>query len=250
MDQKDYQIRSQNLFILLATLFAVIVIVSNIVTVKLISLPFIGGLAIPCGLITYPITFLIGDLVTEIFGEKRAKTIVYLGFFMALIAYCIIKIALILPPHPEWVTIAHSYGFSSTDEYQNAFHSVFDVNGVALVSSMFAYAASQLMDIRLFSFIREITRSKHLWLRNSGSTLTSQVVDTLVVNLLLLYCGMKLSLDTVIRISLFCYLYKAFFTVCSIPLFYAMVAVSKKYLGIHDAKQLDSLEPQPLGASE
>lgn len=241
MDSKDIQLRYQNLFIILSTFFAVIVIVSNIVTVKLIAIPFMEGLAIPCGLITYPVTFLIGDLVTEIYGEQRAKTIVYLGFFMALISYCIIKLALLLPPHPQWVTIANAYGFSSTEGYQQAFHSVFDINGIALVSSMMAYAASQLMDIRLFSFIREITRSRHLWLRNSGSTLTSQIIDTLVVNLLLLYCGMKLNLDTVIHISLFCYLYKACFTICSIPIFYAMVWAAKKYLKINST-QPSSLE--------
>ncbi|GAB4226780.1 MAG: queuosine precursor transporter [Chlamydiales bacterium] len=222
--------RAEYVYLSLATLFSVIVIISNVITVKLISLPFFDDFAIPCGLITYPITFLIGDLITEIFGEKKAKRVVYMGFSMSLVAYTIIKIAMLVPAHPQWAFIENHYGYETSEQYQNAFASVFEINGIALVSSLLAYAASQLMDIRLFSFLGELTRRKHLWFRNSGSTLASQIIDTLIVNVLLLYCGLKLELDLVIKISLLCYLYKAFFTILNIPIFYASVYLVKKIL--------------------
>lgn len=225
-------LKFERLYLALATLFSVIVIVSNLVTVKLISLPF-TTLAIPCGLVAYPISFLVGDLITEIYGERRAKFIVYVGFAMAMIAFLIIKLALILPPHPQWVSINNSYGFSASSDYQNAFAAIFDINGIALVSSMLGYAAAQLMDIKLFAFLGELTKSKHLWIRNCGSTLASQVIDTLVVNVLLLYCGLKLDLALVIKISLICYIYKGIITVCNIPMFYLAVWGAKKFLGQH-----------------
>jgi len=240
-------IRKERLYLILATLFSVIVIVSNLVTVKLISIPF-SSFAIPCGLVTYPFTFLIGDLITEIYGQKKAKFVVYSGFGMAIITILIIKVALLLPAHPNWVSIQNDYGFTHSSDYQNAFSAVFDINGIALLSSMLGYAAAQLMDIRLFTFISELTNKKHLWLRNSGSTLTSQVIDTLVVNVLLLYCGLKLELDLVIKISLICYIYKCIFTIFNIPIFYAAVWGAKKFLGIKERSINITYVQQEVGA--
>lgn len=223
--------RREIFFLILATLYSVIVILSNLVTVKLISIPFFPSFLLPCGLLIYPFTFLISDLVTEIYGEQRARFMVYLGFAMVVISYLIIQLALKLPPHPEWSLAINPYKHPDASLYQTAFESVFGMHGLALLSSMCVYAVSQLLDIRLFGFIKELTKNKHLWLRNAGSMLTSQIVDTLAVNILLLYCGLKLDLCFVIKISVICYLYKTIFTLCNIPIFYLFVNSTQRFLG-------------------
>lgn len=223
--------RREALYLVCVTLFTVIVILSNLITVKMVSLPWLTPYALPAGLLTYPLTFLLGDLVTEIYGGAKAKFMIYLGFGATLVAHGLVYFAIIVPPHPDWIAAynPHHYGDAATQ--QRAFESIFGLNGIAILSSLAAYGASQLLDINLFGFFKEITRSRHLWFRNAGSTLVSQLTDTLIVNILLLYCGLKLELSTVIQLSMICYLYKVIFTVCNIPLFYLLVASAKWFLG-------------------
>lgn len=90
--------RSEILYLGLVTLFCVLIIAANLITVKLVALPWFAHLAVPCGLLVYPITFLITDLITELFGVNRAKFMIYLGFTMSLITYGIIHFSIHLPP--------------------------------------------------------------------------------------------------------------------------------------------------------
>ncbi len=245
-------IRRETLYLVFATFFSVLVIISNLITFKLVSIPFFTDLVLPCGLITYPLTFLISDLVTEIYGVYKAKFMVYLAFIMSIAAHFIIQLAVILPPHPEWTATYNPFGYADSAAYQVAFASVFKLNGIALFSSMASYVVAQILDIRLFAFLKELTKSRYLWLRNGGSTLIAQVIDTLVVNTLFLYCGLKLNLDTVVAISLICYLYKACFTVFNIPIFYLAVYLSNRFIHGKQPKKAKFIqstkEERPLGS--
>ncbi len=198
----------------LASLFSVIAVLSNLITVKLFQAPFHQHLAIPAGILTYPLTFLIGDLVTEIFGEKKARFMVYLGFFANMAAYGIIFCAILLPPHPL--------------TNQQAFEWAFGLSGIAVIGSIFAYLVGQILDIQIFSALKKITQGRHLWLRNNGSTLISQLVDTVLVNGI--YCTFALGLkpDAVLKIIFISYLYKGAVTIANTPLFYLAVFLSKK----------------------
>ncbi len=179
--------RKELLYLIFASLYAVITFMANLITVKLIALPFFPSVAIPCGLILFPFTFLIADLVVEIFGSPKARLMVYLGFSLCLLSQMILMIAIKLPPHPN--------GYENPEFFQNSFSAIFGLNGIALISSLIAYGLSQVLDIRLFEFLKELTKGKHLWLRNGVSTWVSQIIDTLVVNVLFLYCGLKLDLE-------------------------------------------------------
>lgn len=239
--------RKETLYLILVTLFSVIVIISNLITVKLISLPFCKQYLLPCGLITYPLTFLISDLVTEIYGQYKARFMVYMGFIMSICAHFIIQLAVRLPVHPDWIIAYNPMHYAETNDYQTAFKAVFHPNGIALFSSMAAYVVSQILDIRLFAFLKELTKDRFLWLRNGGSTLVSQVIDTLVVNILFLYCGMKIPLEQVVSICMICYLYKVFFTICNVPLFYLTVNISHRFLA---GKKQKLLLPAPSTPSK
>ena len=188
--------------------FCVIVVMSNILSAKMVTLPLLA-LTIPVGLLTYPLTFLLSDLVTELFGAKRAKLMVYIALAMSLLSYSMIQIALMLPGQSE----ANS----------EAFQLVLGLSGLRVFSSLASYVTSQLIDIKLYGLIKQWTGPKHLWLRNNGSTCISQMVDTIMIDLIFLWWGLGMSMTEVAPVMLFSYVYKAFFSFAITPLFYCLV---------------------------
>lgn len=200
MPQATYQV--------ICASFCIIVVISNILSVKMVTFPFFP-LSIPAGLITYPLTFLLSDLVTEIFGAKRAKLMVYIALAMSLLSFGMIQVVLLLPE-------------SGFDE-QKAFQIVLGLSGLRIFSSLISYLTSQLVDIQLYAVIKQWTGPKFLWLRNNGSTCVSQIVDTVMIDLIFLWWGLGMTMVEVAPIMLFSYAYKAFFSVACTPIFYFLV---------------------------
>lgn len=206
---------SQTLYQVLTAGFCVLVVVSNIISAKLIELPGLRGLSVPAGLVVYPLTFLLTDLVTELYEAKKARVMVYLALALSVLSYAIIMLALYLPTRDI--------------HQQEAFQAVLGLNGIIVFASLTAYLMSQLMDIQLYSWIKKRTGPRFIWLRTNGSTLASQVVDCLAVNLIHLYWGLGLSFQDVWPIIIFSYSYKAFFSVVNTPLFYSCLFIIKRY---------------------
>jgi queuosine precursor transporter len=188
--------------------FCVIVVISNILSAKMVSLPFLA-MSIPAGLLTYPLTFLLSDLVTEIFGAKSAKLMVYIALALSLLSFGMIQIALMLPGH----------GIGSPE----AFQVVLGLSGLRVFSSIASYLTSQLVDIKLYAAIKQWTGPKFLWLRNNGSTCISQMVDTIMIDLIFLWWGLGMPMVDVVPIMIFSYVYKAFFSFATTPFFYFLV---------------------------
>lgn len=199
---------------IISATFSVIVIISNLLSAKMVLLPWIE-LMIPVGLITYPLTFLISDLVTEIFGAKRARLMIYVTLGMNLLSLGMIQIGLWLP---------------TTDLIQqSAFQTVLGLSGVRIISSLASYAVSQVVDVQLYATIKRWTGSRWLWLRNNGSTCISQVVDTIMIDLIFLWWGIGMSMTEIFPIMLFSYLYKAVFSFACTPLFYIELLSKLKF---------------------
>lgn len=198
----------QAIYQVICASFCVIVVISNILSAKMVTLPFLA-LSIPAGLITYPLTFLLSDLMTEIFGAKKAKLMVYIALAMSLLSFGMIQIVLLLPE-------------SGFDE-QKAFQAVLGLSGLRIFSSLSSYLISQLVDIQLYAAIKQWTGPKFLWLRNNGSTCVSQIVDTVMIDLIFLWWGLGMTMAEVVPIMLFSYAYKAFFSVACTPIFYFLV---------------------------
>lgn len=198
----------QAIYQMICASFCVIVVVSNILSAKMVTLPYLA-LSIPAGLITYPLTFLLSDLVTEIFGAARAKLMVYIALAMSLLSFGMIQVALLLPEG----------GF---DE-QKSFQAVLGLSGLRIFSSLISYLTSQLIDIQLYAAIKQWTGPKFLWLRNNGSTCVAQIVDTVMIDLIFLWWGLGMTMSQVAPIMLFSYVYKALFSVACTPIFYFLV---------------------------
>lgn len=199
-----------HLYVIICAAFSVIGVVTNLLSSHMIA---VGGFAIPFGIITYPLTFLLSDLVTEIFGSQKARAMVYTGMACSLLSLGIIQCALHLP--------------SADAEMKHAWHMVLGVSKFVILGSLTAYIIGQMLDIQLYALIRRLTGERFLWLRCNGSTLLSQLVDTLIVNTVHLYWGLGLDYHMVVQIMLFSYCYKAFVSIATTPLFYLLVYLAK-----------------------
>jgi queuosine precursor transporter len=197
----------------LSVVFCMLVVLSNLIATKLIPVPFYPKLALSAGILVYPFTFLISDLVTEVFGAQKARFMVFLGFLMCLMAQGIISAVLLLPTHQI--------------SNQSAFEAVFQLGQVALFSSIAAYLVGQVLDIYLFNSIHQWTGDRLLWLRSIVSSLISQAYDTICVTTLFYYFGVHLPTADIAKILVISYLFKAAFTLIMTPLFYQCVRLVK-----------------------
>ncbi len=224
--------RFERVYLVLASAFVVVLVLTNIIGIKLFAAPHDpASFALTTGIITYPLTFVITDLVSEIYGKKRADFMVLIGFAMSLLMLVIVQIAIRVPAHPYWVPGEGGF-YDSVEGYQTAFESVFSLGPVLVIGSMSAYLCAQLTDNWLFHFWKRRTGGKHLWLRNNGSTVFSQLVDTLVVNSILFYIGFGWPLMQGLQIMGTIYVYKVLIALVDTPLIYLGVFAIKRYLGM------------------
>ena len=231
--------RSEGLYTFCAAAFAVVLVLTNIVGVKLFLLFPEGGpswlnggesVTLTSGIITYPLTFLLTDLVAEIWGKKRADLMVVLGFVMSLIMLGIVQLAIWLPPSPVWINA--ELGIDASAGLQHAFVATFFFPGILLAASMSAYLIAQLFDVRLYHFWWRVTRGRHMWLRNNGSTLISQLVDTIIVNSIFLRWGLNWKWEDIGPVIVAVYICKVVLALCDTPLIYLGRSLMRRYLGI------------------
>jgi queuosine precursor transporter len=165
-------------YLILAGLFIAALVACNLTFQKffMLEIPLPGGgthvFRQSVGIIAYPLTFLVTDILSEIYGPRRATQVVVAGLIASVFTTALVELSDLAP--------SAEFGIGS-----ETFHQVFGLSKVAVFASMMAYLTAQFIDIRLFHFWKRLTNGKHLWLRNNASTITSQLVDTFVVLALL-----------------------------------------------------------------
>ena len=240
------QDKAETAFSVLMAGFVVVLVLTNIIGVKLfLAFPellpnglFGEPITLTTGILTYPVTFLLTDIVCEVYGQKRANLMVVTGFVMSLMSLVLVQIALAVPGSPVWPTGNPSY--ETVEAMQTAFDSVFTLPGILVIASMSAYLVAQLMDVRLFHFWKRVTHGRHLWLRNNASTMVSQFVDTIIVNSIFLGFGLGLPWDVVGKIIVAAYLFKLIFAALDTPFIYLGVAVLRRYIGAEAVEEAAS----------
>jgi queuosine precursor transporter len=161
------------LYVCLAAVFVSCLLLGDVIGGKTIPTVTLAGHdlgPISVGVIPFPVTFLLTDVVNDFYGRKGARFLTLLGFAMALLAYAILQITTALPAH------------ESTYFTQSEYAKIFGGSSQLFVASMVAYLCGQFLDIQVFQFWKALTRSRHLWLRATGSTLLSQIIDTVMIN--------------------------------------------------------------------
>ena len=167
------------IYVILAALFIASLVACNLIFRKFFHWSPTTWLTFEqsVGLLPYPITFLVTDLISECFGKKKANLVVMAGLFASLIVLVIVSVGQAVP--------AASWSPVSDVEFDHVFGSTV----VAVGSSMTAYLIAQFLDVKLFHFWKAKTRGKKLWLRNNLSTIPSQFIDTLTVISLMCFLG-------------------------------------------------------------
>ena len=205
----------------LCALFAVLIVMGNLIYQKFVFLPILPfyTFELSVGAILYPLTFMLTDLIAEFYGKNRANFCVKLALALN------IMVALII----AFMDKLNATGWSKIDN--DTFHKVFGLYGVSFLGSIIACYIAQLIDIRIYLWIRKLTGDKYLWLRSNGSTAISLFVDTTIVISFLTIFGV-LPIDKLWLLIFNSYLFKLFFSICSIPLFYASVSGIKAIIRI------------------
>jgi uncharacterized integral membrane protein (TIGR00697 family) len=179
------------------------------------------SMIIPVGLLAFPATFLATDLISELFGRKKAQMVVWIGFFMNIFMLLVMTVNFYLPD---------AYGVSGG---LDLFDGVYQYMVGNTIASMIAYLTAQTIDVRLFHFWKTLTKGKHLWLRNNASTMVSQLVDTVAILSIIYFAGnFGDSINTIgalIILIINAYLFKFFAALLDTPLFYLGVKYLKHY---------------------
>ena len=224
---------AKNIYLLLAGLFITSLVVSNLIFQKFfywypLDIKLLGNslFELSVGILPYPITFLITDLISEIYGKKRANQVVVTGIFASFFSMGILLIANEVPAIEN----------SPIDD--ETFNQVFALSPIAALASMIAYLLAQFVDIRIYHFWKNLTQGKMLWLRNNFSTFSSQLIDTvLVVGLLSIFGVLEWKLFWGLVISGF--LFKIIVAALYTPLLYLFVGIFRKTF---DLKPTDEVE--------
>ena len=212
----------EKLFLFLAGIFLTALVLGNIIgTTKFVN---VFGLIVPAGVLAYPFTFLATDLICELYGKKRAQTMVWIGFIMNFFMLFLMTLGHFLPD---------ASGISGAS---SVFEEVYAFMVGNVIASMIAYLVAQTVDVHLFHFWKRLTKGKHLWLRNNASTTFSQLIDTISI-LTILYLAENLGSDVntvgkLIKLIFASYLFKFFFALFDTPLFYLGVWLLKEK--VHD----------------
>jgi len=226
---------AQKLYFFLSSIFITALVVSNLIFQKFFSwYPFnfevfgIKLFELSVGVLPYPVTFLITDIVSEIFGKRKANQVVVMGILASIFSIGLLLLGDVLPA-------------SSTSPIDDkTFNLVFSASPLAVLASMSAYLIAQFLDIRIYHFWKQLTKGKYLWLRNNFSTFSSQIIDSTTVIALLCIFDI-LAWDLFLGLVLSSITFKILVAVIDTPLLYLFVGlIRKKFnVGINDEVNID-----------
>lgn len=193
---------------LLNCLFVVSLIVANVVASKIVSF---WGLVVPAAIVAYPVTFLITDVIGEIWGKEEANRTVKIGFVCQLFSLLLIGLAILLPVAP----------FANN---QVEFKSILGQSFRCVTASLVAYLCSQSWDVYVFHKLKNINGERHKWIRNNLSTMTSQIIDTAIF-ITIAFIG---SVPNIFTMIISQYVIKVAYALLDTPFFYILTRKRKE----------------------
>ena len=219
MDLKNKNFKEQ-FYLILTGIFIASLVASNLIFQKFFTWKFLGiNFELSVGIIAYPVTFLVTDLISELYGQKRANQVVVSGFFASVFTTLLVLVSV----------NATAVNWSPIDNL--TFKKVFGLTGPAFFASMVAYLTAQLIDVRIFHFWKRLTKGKHLWLRNNASTMFSQLVDTSVILIILCTAGV-IEWERFFGLWIMGWLFKVFVALIDTPIIYGIIHLLKGKIDI------------------
>ena len=244
-----YHHRRQRVFLILSGIFLGTLALLNVLGIsRFLDMSFeLFGLTIPLvvaiGVLPYPVTFLCTDLISELFGEKKARDMVWVGVILNIWVVFLLWLGGVLP---GFENIDPTSGVPYPDEAGRlpVFFEIRELAFGAVTASMIAYMAAQFCDVRLFHFWKKLTGGKHLWIRNNASTMISQMVDTTAVILITHFYANALPINAdeplfgqLMTFILSGYVFKLVIAALDTGPIYLLVGWLRPYLGLKENEE-------------
>lgn len=246
--------RSLILFLILLAVFIGNALVAEFVGLKIFSLEkllgtepfsmtFFGveglGFNLTAGVVLWPVVFVMTDIINEYYGPRLVRFISYLTVFVISVAFVFVWLAILLPPNEWWQFESGMLGQGEGIKDMNlAFRNVMGAGLWIIIGSLVAFLIGQIVDVMTFHKIKSVTGENKLWLRATGSTLVSQLIDSFVVLFIAFYIGADWEFARVLAIGTVNYVYKFVVALALTPLLYLVHYGIEKYLGLELATSL------------
>jgi uncharacterized integral membrane protein (TIGR00697 family) len=242
--------RATRLFIALAAFFCVNAVLAEFIGVKIFALEDTldiaplewnlfgqtGSLSFTAGTLLWPVVFIFTDVINEFFGKRGVRMISWIAVALIVYGFLFAFAAIALAPAGWWVKAAQAQG---VPDYQAAFAAVFGQGLWTIAGSVVAFLLGQLIDVTVFHRIRAATGERYVWLRATGSTAVSQLVDSFVVLYIAFVLGpQQWPTSLFLAVSTVNYAYKMLAAIALIPLIYLMRRGITAYLGVARAQEL------------
>ena len=238
------------LFISIAAFFVANALIAECIGGKIFSLEKLFGFSpaditlfgqsglsfnLTCGVLLWPLEFVITDIVNEYYGPKAVKRISYTAVVLISYAFIMFYAAMRIPPADFWIGSKQAEGIPNM---QDAFGGIFGQGMWIILGSLIAFLVSQIVDVTVFHQIKKRTGQKWVWLRATGSTFVSQLVDSFIVLFIAFKIGNGWSWKLVLAICVVNYLYKFTMAIILTPLIYLAENRIDKYLGHETAQKM------------
>jgi len=209
----------EQFYIFLSAIFIASLVTCNLIANKFVTVDLgFKVFIVSAGILPYPLTFLVTDLISELYGQKKANLVVFSGFVASMFVLLFLWLGGQFNAIPSSIV--------NDDIYNSVFQNAWRI----IAASMIAYLFAQFIDVRIFHFWKRLTNGKHLWLRNNGSTIASQLVDTTLV-IMILFVGVWES-DQIISAIIDGWLFKMLMAAIDTPIIYGIIHVLKGKIDI------------------
>lgn len=209
----------EQFYIFLSAIFIASLVTCNLIANKFVTVDLgFKVFIVSAGILPYPLTFLVTDLISELYGQKKANLVVFSGFVASMFVLLFLWLGGQFNAIPSSIV--------NDDIYNSVFQNAWRI----IAASMVAYLFAQFIDVRIFHFWKRLTNGKHLWLRNNGSTIASQLVDTTLV-IMILFVGVWES-DQIISAIIDGWLFKMLMAAIDTPIIYGIIHLLKGKIDI------------------
>jgi hypothetical protein len=247
------QTRKEKLYLILVCVFLANAIAAEFGGVKIfsveklfgispVSLPIFGGIIfdfnLGVGALIWPFVFIISDLLNEYFGKKGVRQISFITAILISYLFIVVLSWTKLPPADFWLKVNGADGQGRPFDINYAYNTIFRQGLGIIVGSVAAFLVSQLIDVHTFHWFRKFTGHKHLWLRATGSTIISQLIDSFIILFIAFYLLGNWSIMQVVQVGILQYTYKVIFAIGLTPVLYLVHFMIDRYLGKEESVEI------------
>lgn len=241
--------KASRLFIFLAGFFIANALLAEFIGVKIFSLEKTLGFqpvmldifghnlsfTLTCGVLLWPFVFVLTDVINEYYGKRGVRFLSFLAVGLISYAFLMIFFAINTTPAEFWITTRQSEGVS---DMNSAYGAVFGQGLRIILGSIVAFLFGQVVDVYVFHRIKKLTGEKSIWLRSTGSTVISQLIDSYIVLFIAFYGQEGWTTELILGVGVVNYIYKFTMAVLLTPLIYVLHEIIDKYLGDELANEL------------